>query len=74
MTAAAPSFDAAFFRVALGRFATGVTIVTTQGDPDAGPVGLTVSSFNSVSLQPPLVVWSLSAQSMSLSALDRSTR
>lgn len=74
MIAARPAFDSAFFRAALGRFATGVTIVTAEGDPDSGPVGLTVSSFNSVSLEPPLVVWSLSAQSMSLSALDRSSR
>ena len=74
MSTRQPDFDSAQFRATLGRFATGVTIVTTQGDPDAGPVGLTVSSFNSVSLQSPLVVWSLSAQSMSLPALDRSTR
>ena len=74
MIAARPAFDSAFFRAALGRFATGVTIVTAEGDPGSGPIGLTVSSFNSVSLEPPLVVWSLSAQSLSLSALDRSAR
>lgn len=53
------------FRAALGRFATGVTIVTARA-PDGTPVGLTVNSFNSVSLEPPLVLWSLSntAQSM----------
>lgn len=43
------------FRQALGRFATGVTIVTALG-PD-GPVGMTVNSFSSVSLTPPLVLW-----------------
>ena len=43
------------FRDALGRYATGVTIVTTQG-PD-GPVGMTANSFTSVSLDPPLVLW-----------------
>lgn len=43
------------FREALGRFATGVTVVTTQG-PN-GPVGMTVNSFTSVSLDPPLVLW-----------------
>lgn len=43
------------FRAALGRFATGVTVVTAQG-PD-GPVGMTVNSFSSVSLDPPLVLW-----------------
>lgn len=43
------------FRDALGRFATGVTVVTAKG-PD-GPVGMTVNSFTSVSLDPPLVLW-----------------
>lgn len=47
------------FRQTLGRFPTGVTIVTTL-DANLQPVGLTVSSFNAVSLQPPLVLWSLS--------------
>jgi flavin reductase (DIM6/NTAB) family NADH-FMN oxidoreductase RutF len=40
-------------------FPTGVTVVTAR-DADGRPLGLTVSSFNSVSLAPPLVVWSLS--------------
>lgn len=53
-----PSFDARAFRRALGRFPTGVTIVTTRA-PDGGFVGLTANSFNSVSLDPPLVLWSL---------------
>jgi flavin reductase (DIM6/NTAB) family NADH-FMN oxidoreductase RutF len=44
------------FRDALGRFATGVTIVTING-PD-GPMGFTANSFASVSLDPPLVLWS----------------
>ena len=43
------------FRRALGRYATGVTVVTAQG-PD-GPAGMTVNSFASVSLDPPLVLW-----------------
>ncbi len=46
----------AAFRGALGRFATGVTVVTAQG-PD-GPAGFTANSFASVSLDPPLVLWS----------------
>jgi len=58
-------FDIADFRSALGRFATGITIVTAQPD-DAAPVGLTVNSFNSVSLDPPLVLWSLNRQAHSL--------
>jgi flavin reductase (DIM6/NTAB) family NADH-FMN oxidoreductase RutF len=47
------------FRDTLGMFPTGVTVITARG-PGGEPVGLTVSSFNSVSLAPPLVVWSLS--------------
>ncbi len=43
------------FRDALGRFATGVTVITTQ---DAGrPVGITANSFAALSLEPPLVMW-----------------
>lgn len=60
-------FDAAEFRKALGSFATGVTIITTRG-PDGSSVGLTASSFNSVSLSPPLVLWSLAETSLSLPA------
>jgi 3-hydroxy-9,10-secoandrosta-1,3,5(10)-triene-9,17-dione monooxygenase reductase component len=62
---ATTSFDAVEFRKALGSFATGVTIITTRA-PDGTPVGLTANSFNSVSLQPPLVLWSLANTSMSL--------
>jgi flavin reductase (DIM6/NTAB) family NADH-FMN oxidoreductase RutF len=42
-------------RDAFGRFATGVTVVTTSSDD--GPVGITANSFSSVSLEPPLVLW-----------------
>src|SRR6185295_11816966 len=42
------------FRHALGQFATGVTVVTTR-DSEGRPMGLTVNSFASVSLEPPLV-------------------
>ena len=51
-------FDGRLFRRVLGLFPTGVTIVTTW-DADGQPVGATVSSFNSVSLDPPLVLFSL---------------
>ncbi len=51
-------FDAREFRLALGDFPTGVTVVTALA-PDGSPVGMTVSSFNSVSLDPPLVLWSV---------------
>ncbi len=65
--AQAPSFSTHEFRSALGMFATGVTIVTTRGE-DGQPVGLTANSFNSVSLEPPLVLWSLSRAAASLAA------
>jgi flavin reductase (DIM6/NTAB) family NADH-FMN oxidoreductase RutF len=63
--AAEPEFDAPHFRAALSRFATGVTIITTR-DENGGFFGLTASSFNSVSLTPPLVLWSLGSASRSL--------
>lgn len=63
----AEPFDASEFRRALGSFATGVTIITTR-DADGVAAGLTVNSFNSVSLNPPLVLWSLSTGSQSLPA------
>jgi flavin reductase (DIM6/NTAB) family NADH-FMN oxidoreductase RutF/flavin-dependent dehydrogenase len=62
--AAAEKFDRRGFRRALGQFATGVAIVSARGR-DARPVGLTVNSFSSVSLDPPLVLWSLSKHSPS---------
>jgi flavin reductase (DIM6/NTAB) family NADH-FMN oxidoreductase RutF len=58
------------FRQTLGTFATGVTIVTTH-DVHGHPVGLTVSSFNSVSLSPPLVLWSLAYRSHSIQVFER---
>ncbi len=54
-------------RNALGRFTTGVTIVTCC-DTQGGFVGLTANSFNSLSLDPPLVLWSLRESSPSLRA------
>lgn len=63
--AAAPTFDAAQFRQALSQFATGVTVITTRL-ADGSFRGLTASSFNSVSLEPPLVLWSLGAGANSL--------
>lgn len=47
------SFDSARFRQVLGHFTTGVTVITAA--PEAGPVGLAVGSFSSISLDPPLV-------------------
>ena len=64
-----PAFSAQEFRSALGMFATGVTIVTAT-TPDGAPIGLTANSFNSVSLEPPLVLWSLSRAAASLPAFS----
>ncbi|QTD45683.1 flavin reductase family protein [Ottowia testudinis] len=66
-THAVPSFSPLEFRAALGMFATGVTIVSAR-TPSGELVGLTANSFNSVSLDPPLVLWSLSQRSLSLDA------
>lgn len=65
-----PSFSDADFRAALGTFATGVTIVTLR-DASGLRVGLTANSFNSVSLSPPLVLWSLSRRAGSMPAFTR---
>ncbi|MDM0075675.1 flavin reductase family protein [Variovorax sp. J2P1-59] len=64
-----PSFSTDEFRAALGMFATGVTIVTARSGNGA-LVGLTANSFNSVSLEPPLVLWSLARSAASMAALS----
>jgi flavin reductase (DIM6/NTAB) family NADH-FMN oxidoreductase RutF len=56
-------------RKALGNFGTGVTIVTTRST-DNRMVGVTVNSFSSVSLDPPIVLWSLQKTSPNLAAFD----
>jgi 3-hydroxy-9,10-secoandrosta-1,3,5(10)-triene-9,17-dione monooxygenase reductase component len=62
--------DARQFRNALGQFATGVTIVTTVTE-DGEPAGLTANSFNSASIDPPLVLWSLGKSSSNLEAFTK---
>ncbi len=57
-------------RDALGEFATGVTVIATR-TPDGGCTGFTANSFNSVSLDPPLVVWSLNRRASQLPAFER---
>lgn len=59
--------DPLALRDVLGQYATGVTVITTVGD-NGSPVGLAANSFTSVSLDPPLVLWSLSLNAPSLSA------
>jgi flavin reductase (DIM6/NTAB) family NADH-FMN oxidoreductase RutF len=68
--AQAPTFSDLEFREALGMFATGVTIVTAR-DAHGVPIGLTANSFNSVSLDPPLVLWSLSRLAGSMPHFSR---
>jgi 3-hydroxy-9,10-secoandrosta-1,3,5(10)-triene-9,17-dione monooxygenase reductase component len=63
-------FDGREFRSALGAFATGVTIVTAIG-PDGTRVGVTANSFNSVSLDPPMILWSLAKTSRSLEVFEK---
>lgn len=66
-----PDINPQDFRRALGAFTTGVTIVTSC-DTDGTPVGVTANSFNSVSLDPPLVLWSLAKSAKSLAAFSGS--
>ena len=55
------------FRQCLGKFATGVTIVTCA-DAGGNPCGITANSFSSVSLDPPLILWNIAKVSNSLDA------
>ena len=58
------------FRSTLGSFATGVTILSALDDK-GNSIGMTISSFNSVSLDPPLILWSLSLNSPNLEAFRK---
>ena len=72
-TGRTPAFDERQLRDALAQFATGVTIVCARG-PDQRYVGFTANSFNSLSLAPPLILWSLSMRSSSLAAFETADR
>lgn len=61
--------DPRSLRDALGEFATGVAVVTARG-ADGAPVGVTINSFASVSLEPPLVLWSLGLSSPSRAVFE----
>nr|WP_295464091.1 flavin reductase family protein [Mesorhizobium sp.] len=65
-SAALPRFDRKTLRGAFGRFATGLTVVTAASED--GPVGITANSFSSVSLDPPLVLWSIARSSRRFAA------
>ena len=67
--AKSPGFSTTEFRASLAMFATGVTIVTAR-TPAGRLIGLTANSFNSVSLSPPLVLWSLSQAASSMAAFS----
>jgi flavin reductase (DIM6/NTAB) family NADH-FMN oxidoreductase RutF len=69
----AKAFSERQFRDALAQFATGVTIVCARA-PDGRYVGFTANSFSSASLDPPLIVWTLSQRSLSLAAFEASPR
>lgn len=69
---AAGPFDARDLRRALGQYATGVTVVTTHHD--GRDYGMTANSFTSVSLNPPLVLWSAAKSSPSLVAFEAADR
>lgn len=64
------NFDPRQFRNALGNFATGVTVVTACNPQDGELVGVTANSFNSVSVDPPLVLWSLDRGALSLQSFE----
>ncbi len=64
-----PVFDSMEFRRALGTFTTGVTVITARS-ADGVPVGVTANSFSSVSLDPPLVLWSLANTAHSLAVFQ----
>lgn len=65
-------FDSRAFRRALGNFATGVTVVTATAT-DGTRVGVTANSFNSVSLEPPLILWSIDKRSSSLAVFEQAS-
>jgi flavin reductase (DIM6/NTAB) family NADH-FMN oxidoreductase RutF len=63
------ALDQREFRTALGQFATGITVVTTCS-PDGEMLGITANSFNSVSLDPPLILFSLEKGALSRPAFE----
>lgn len=66
------SFNQREFRDTLAQFVTGVTVITTR-DTSGSPAGITANSFNSVSLDPPLILWSIGRDANSLAAFESAT-
>lgn len=72
MTTTNTTIDAKAFRRALGNFATGITIMTATA-PNGSQAGVTANSFNSVSLDPPLILWSISKNSGSYTIFEQAS-
>lgn len=68
-----PDSDSRALRIALGQFATGVTVITTRAD-DGAFVGLTANSFGALSLEPPLISWALRMGSSHLPVFQTNAR
>lgn len=64
--------DVKVLRNCFGKFATGITVITAMA-PDGTKIGLTVNSFSSLSLDPPMILWSLDKKSKSLEALKNAS-
>lgn len=73
LPARASGGDSRALRLALGQFATGVTVITTRAD-DGTFVGLTANSFGALSLDPPLISWALRRASGSLPVFQANAR
>ena len=69
----APAIDPLELRRCLGSFVTGVTVITVLDD-NGQPIGMTANSFNSVSLDPPLIVWSLRTNASTYGVYSRAAR
>ncbi len=69
----APAIDPTDLRRCLGSFVTGVTVITVLDD-EGTPIGMTANSFNSVSLDPPLIVWSLRMNARSFPVYSKAKR
>lgn len=72
MSLASPAIEPLRFRQALGHFASGITVITSRGD--AEPVGFTCQSFYSVSVNPPLISFSVMAGSASYPHIRKAGR
>ncbi|WP_114417156.1 p-hydroxyphenylacetate 3-hydroxylase reductase component [Marinospirillum perlucidum] len=72
MSNATTEFDPKAFRRALGNFATGITVITAT-TPDGKRAGVTANSFNSVSLEPPLILWSIGKNSGSCEIFEKAS-